>query len=425
MKKKQEKTKYPGVYVDEKGRFFYQSEFGIDRITGKRIRKKGRKDANGKPFASAFEANKELTRLKREYHKVNNFSNYKMTYEQFMNQVYIPYYQTEVEESTFEVREGILEKIKDRFGSMSLRSISIEDVQNFRTWLLTSKKRGGAGYSQSYASMVFGVFRQSLDKAVDMQYLEYNISKKVKAIPKGKAVVAYWTKEEFEQVINQIYIDDFYEHLNFVMIWVYYMTGIRVNEGTALNWSDIDLKKKRMRVHHMLILKTRKEWKRNSYTKTEDGKRTIALDDDTINILKVWRERQLTIGLGKVDDFVFSYDGLPMIKSTIGRMLSRYAKLAGVKKIQAKGLRHSHASYLINEFNVSVLVLSQRMGHSSPEITLKHYAHMWTGADNTIAEMMAGNINIKTASETKLRFNGNQAINKQNPTKNPTKVAKG
>jgi len=425
LKKKQEKTKYPGVYVDEKGRFFYQSEFGIDRITGKRIRKKGRKDANGKPFASAFEANKELTRLKREYHKVNSFSNYKMTYEQFMNQVYIPYYQTEVEESTFEVREGILEKIKDRFGSMSLRSISIEDVQNFRTWLLTSKKRGGAGYSQSYASMVFGVFRQSLDKAVDMQYLEYNISKKVKAIPKGKAVVAYWTKEEFEQVINQIYIDDFYEHLNFVMIWVYYMTGIRVNEGTALNWSDIDLKKKRMRVHHMLILKTRTEWKRNSYTKTEDGKRTIALDDDTINILRVWRERQLAIGLGKVDDFVFTYDGLPMIKSTIGRIISRYAKVAEVKKIQAKGLRHSHASYLINEFNVSVLVLSQRMGHSSPEITLKHYAHMWTGADNTIAEMMAGNIKIKTASETKLRFNGNQAINKQNPTKNPTKKAKG
>ncbi|MFS3916061.1 tyrosine-type recombinase/integrase [Bacillus australimaris] len=424
MKKKQEKTKYPGVYVDEKGRFFYQSEFGIDRITGKRIRKKGRKDANGKPFASAFEANKELTRLKREYHKVNSFSNYKMTYEQFMNQVYIPYYQTEVEESTFEVREGILEKIKDRFGSLPLRSISIEDVQNFRTWLLTSKKRGGAGYSQSYASMVFGAFRQSLDKAVDMQYLEYNISKKVKAIPKGKAVVPYWTKEEFEQVINQIYIDDFYEHLNFVMIWVYYMTGIRVNEGTALNWCDIDLKKKRMRVHHMLILKTRTEWKRNSYTKTEDGKRTIALDDDTINILKVWRERQLTIGLGKVDDFVFSYDGLPMIKSTIGRILSRYAKLAEVKKIQAKGLRHSHASYLINEFNVSVLVLSQRMGHSSPEITLKHYAHMWTGADNTIAEMMAGNIKIKTASETKLRFNGNQAINKMNPTKNPTKEAK-
>ncbi|MEH7653375.1 tyrosine-type recombinase/integrase [Bacillus safensis] len=409
--KTQQTTKYPGVYVDDKGNFFYQSEFGIDRITGKRIRKKGRKDVNGKPFASAFEANKELTRLKREYHKVNSYSNYKMTYEQFMNSVYIPYYQTNVEESTFSVRKRILEKIRDRFASIPLRSISVEEVQNFRTWLLTSIENGGAGYSQSYASLVFGTFRKSLDKAVEMQYLEMNISKKVRAIPKGKAIVSYWTKEDFEKVINQMYIEDFYEHLNFVMLWVYYMTGIRVNEGTALWWNDVDLKNKRLRVHHMLIMKTRSEWKRNSYTKTEDGKRIIALDDDTINILTIWRNRQLEIGLGNSNDFIFSYDGLPMIKSTIGRIIKRYSQFAGVTRIQAKGLRHSHASYLINEFNVSVLVLSQRMGHSSPEITLKHYAHMWSGADTAIAEIMTGNIKIKTASKTKIKFNGNQVLN--------------
>ncbi len=103
-----------------------------------------------------------------------------------------------------------------------------------------------------------------------------------------------------------------------------------------------------------------------------------------------------------------------MIKSTIGRIIARYAKFADVKKIQAKGLRHSHASYLINEFNVSVLVLSQRMGHSSPEITLKHYAHMWSGADTAIADAMTGNIEIKTAERTKINFNGNQALNKSN-----------
>ncbi|KEP26972.1 tyrosine-type recombinase/integrase [Bacillus zhangzhouensis] len=414
MKNKTQKTtKYPGVYVDDKGNFFYQSEFGIDRITGKRIRKKGRKDVNGKPFASAFEANKELTRLKREYHKVNSYSNYKMTYEQFMNSVYIPYYQTNVEESTFSVRKRILEKIRDRFASIPLRSISVEDVQHFRTWLLTSIENGGAGYSQSYASLVFGTFRKSLEKAVEMQYLEMNISKKVRAIPKGKAIVSYWTKEDFEKVINQIYTEDFYEHLNFVMLWVYYMTGIRVNEGTALWWNDVDLKNKRLRVHHMLIMKTRREWKRNSYTKTEDGKRIIALDDDTINILTMWRNRQLEIGLGNSNDFIFSYDGLPMIKSTIGRIIKRYSQFAGVTRIQAKGLRHSHASYLINEFNVSVLVLSQRMGHSSPEITLKHYAHMWSGADTVIAEEMSGNIKIETAEYTKIIFNGNQVIKKK------------
>lgn len=410
--KTQQKTKYPGIYVDEKGRFFYQTEFGIDRITGKRIRKKGRKDMNGKPFSSAAEANKELIRLKREYHKVNSYANYKMTYEQFMESIYIPYYKTDVEESTFLVREKIFKNLKDRFGNISLRSLSVEDVQNFRTWLLTSRENGGAGYAQSYASLIFGIFRKSLDKAVEMQYLEYNIAKRVKAIPKGKAIVPYWTKQEFEKIISQIYIDDFYEHLNFVILWVYYMTGIRVNEGTALYWNDIDLEKKRLRVHHMLILKSRSDWKRNSYTKTEDGKRVIALDDDTVNILKNWKNRQLEIGLGNENDFVFTYDGLPMIKSTISRIIERYAKLADVKKIQAKGLRHSHASYLINEFNVSVLVLSQRMGHSSPEITLKHYAHMWSGADIVIAEEMSGNIKIKTAETTRISFNGNQTIKK-------------
>lgn len=254
-----------------------------------------------------------------------------------------------------------------------------------------------------------------------MGYLEFNISKKAKAISKGKAIVPYWTKNEFESVISQICISDFYEHLNFVMIWLYYMTGVRVNEGAALWWNDVDFKNKRLRVHHMLILKSHKEWTRNAYTKTADGKRIISIDDDTIKILQDWRKRQKSIGLGNETDFIFTYDSLPMIKSTIGRIIERYATLAGVKRIQAKGLRHSNASYLINEFNVSVLILSKRLGHSSPEITLKHYAHLWSGTDENVAELMAGNIKINTAEKTKIAFNGNQSLKKNIPPKPPPK----
>lgn len=32
------------------------------------------------------------------------------------------------------------------------------------------------------------------------------------------------------------------------------MTGVRVNEGTALWWNGVDFKKKRLRVHHMLVM---------------------------------------------------------------------------------------------------------------------------------------------------------------------------
>lgn len=398
------KTKYKGVHVDTAGQFYYETELGTDRITGKRLRKKGRKNQQGQKFTSAKAAYKELVRVKNEYLKNNGYSNYHMTYGQFMDTVYIPAYETEVEESTFIARKGILENIKDRFGNIELRSISIEDVQRYRTWLLSND---GAGFSQAYASLIFGTFRRSLDMAVEMQYLEVNISKKVKAIPKGKSNIPYWTKTEFEKVISKIYVKNFYEHLCFVMLWTYFMTGIRVNEGTALWWEDVDFKNKRLRIHHSLYIKNKTTWTRKNYTKTEDGKRIISLDDDTIQILKEWKARQAEIG---IHDFVFSYDGMPMLKSTISRIIGRFAKLANVHRVQAKGLRHSHASYLINEFNVSVLILSKRLGHSSPEITLKHYSHMWSGVDELIAEEMAGNITIQTAQKSGVSFIGNQAI---------------
>lgn len=99
-----------------------------------------------------------------------------------------------------------------------------------------------------------------------------------------------------------------------------------------------------------------------------------------------------------------------MQKSTISCIIRRYSNLAHVPKIQAKGLRHSHASYLINEINASVLVISKRLGHSSPEITLKHYAHLWSGVDKELALDMSGRIKIQTAEKTLIRFNGNQVL---------------
>ncbi|UAC48610.1 hypothetical protein K6959_00990 [Bacillus aquiflavi] len=101
--------------------------------------------------------------------------------------------------------------------------------------------------------------------------------------------------------------------------------------------------------------------------------------------------------------------GTPMIKLTLARITQRYIKLAKVHRIQAKGLRHSHASYFINEFNVSVLILFKRMGHSSPKITLKLFTYVWLGVDELIAEEMTGNINIQTAAKTGISFNDNRA----------------
>lgn len=399
------KTGLKGVYVDNKGQFYLEASLGVDKITGKRLKVKSRSFANGKKFESAKEAYTELTRIRNDYLQNNGYSNYNMDFESFMKKYYEPFYESDVQESTFESRKPMLDILVNRFGKKKLRDITVQDTQNFRTWLLS---KNGANYSQSYASLAFGTFKKTLEFAVNMQYLTINVANKVKAIPKGKAHVEYWTKDDFEQVITKIYIEDFYDHLIFVMLWVYFNTGVRVNEGCALWWNDINFSKKELRVNHMLKLKTKTNWHRQNYTKTEAGNRIITLDDDTIEILKIWKKRQLDMGI--VTDFIFSYDGAPMMKSTISRNIKKYAREAGVPEIQAKGLRHSHVSYLINELNANILVISKRLGHSSPEITLRHYAHMWGGADKELALDMTGRIAIKTAQQKFFCFNGNQAI---------------
>lgn len=406
------KTNFQDVYIDNNGKIYYEVSLGTDNITGKRIKKKARKNLNGKPFNTPREAYIEAIRVKNEYLQSNGYSNYDMTYEQFMNTTYLPYYESEVSKQTYSTRTPALNMLIKRFGKKKLKDISLRDVQNFRTWLLSNK---GGNFSQAYASMTFGTFRKTLSFAVNMQFLENNISLKVKAIPKGKITVQYWTKEDFEKVLSNIFIEDFYEHLCFTLLYLYYTTGLRVNEGTALWWNDIDFTKKELRVHHMLIAKNKKEWYRQTHTKTDAGLRTISLDTDTVKILKDWKKRQDEFG--KMN-FVLSYDGNPMIKSTISRIIKRYAKLAEVPVIQAKGLRHSHASYLINEVNASVLIVSKRLGHSSPEITLKHYAHLWSGLDKEIANNMVGLIKFKHPKETKIDFYGNQSL-KSSPKLSP------
>ena len=279
------KTRYTGVYIDNNGKFFYQAELGIDKVTGKRIQKKGRKDQNGRPFSSAREAYKELTRIKNEYLLLNGYSNYDLTYNQFMEHTYIPYYKSSVERSTWTSRKSGLTSLGNRFGEKKLRDITIEDCEQYRIWLLNE-----SGYSQAYSSLLYGMFRKTLDYAVNMQYLDRNISKRTKAIPKGKSAVSYWTKEDFQTVLSFIYKENFYEHMCFIMIWLYYMTGIRVSEGLALNWNDVDLKRKKMRIHYTLDMINQKKFVRKPYTKTENGMRIISLDDDTVEILREWKK---------------------------------------------------------------------------------------------------------------------------------------
>jgi len=397
------KTKYPGVYKNEKtGRFFYNVWLGVDKITGKTIQRKRSRNELGEPFLTAKAAHVEATRVKNEYHKVHQYRNYKMTYDQYLKDIYISIYKGSIEHSTWLTRKATFEILEERFRNKGLRKITVEDCEMFRVYLLTE-----SGYSQGYASAIYSAFRRTLTKAVQLQYIEKNPSLDTKAIPKGKAVIPYWTKTEFEQVLSKVYVKDFYEHMSFVALWMYYTTGMRVSEGLALTWDDVNFEKKTLRIHGTIEWIGGGKYRIKPYTKTKSSMRMITLDDDSIFILKKWKERQLKYGLTK---FIFSTKERPLVRGTINEIIKRYADLAGVKRIGANGLRHSHASYLINQHNIDVLVISRRLGHSSPDITLKYYSHLWNRNDQVVADAITGDFNIKVSDNKLTGFYGNQYV---------------
>lgn len=60
--------------------------------------------------------------------------------------------------------------------------------------------------------------------------------------------------------------------------------------------------------------------------------------------------------------------------------------------ITGKGLRHSHASYLINVLKKDILYVARRMGHADKSTTLNTYSHWFNALDKTVSEEITQNI---------------------------------
>ena len=90
--------RYKGVYCDKKGKIFYQVDLGVDPVTGKRVQKKARKNQYGKPFETMKEAYDELVRVRYEFNSKLSLENYNITFENYMNTIYLRAYKQKVQD---------------------------------------------------------------------------------------------------------------------------------------------------------------------------------------------------------------------------------------------------------------------------------------------------------------------------------------
>lgn len=79
--------------------------------------------------------------------------------------------------------------------------------------------------------------------------------------------------------------------------------------------------------------------------------------------------------------------GKPLSQSYLIRKFKKLLKEAKLPQIRFHDLRHTAASLMLNS-GVPVLVVSKRLGHAKPSITLDVYGHMISSMQEQAAEVM-------------------------------------
>lgn len=373
------------------GTYYFRANLGYDAVTGKQIQK------YRSGFTTKKEARAEYSKLILAAEEGLAMEKKQPSFKQFIEEIYLPWYKTQVKESTYKNRLNTIEKHFKFFYRKKVNEIEPIHVQ---TWQLKLAK----DYSPNYVRIIQGMLSLAFDRAIILGLAKKNPARMVGNIKSKKVKVDFWTLEEFQKVISLLYKGDYYEHYLFICFWLLFTTGLRIGEAAALQWEDIDFESGIISVTKTLYYKSMNEYKFVD-PKTSASIRTVVIDEDTIRELKDWMEVQKKVL--KNCNFVLSYSGIPTSKHTLPRALEKLAGLAGVHRIKIHALRHSHVALLIS-MGVNPLIVKDRLGHEKIQTTLGTYGHLYPNSNFEVAKMLGGIINFTPATESIADYTHNQ-----------------
>ena len=375
----------------DNGTYYFRANLGYHPITGKQIQK------YRSGFATKKEAREEYSRLILSSVKELDEKKKTVSFQTFIEDTYLPWYNSQVKESTYLNRYSTIQKHFAYFYKMATDEIEPIHVQS---WQLELAKQ----FSPNYIHVVQGLLSLAFDRAIVLGIAKKNPSRIIGNIKSKKTQVDFWTLEEFQKVISLLYKGDYYEHYLFISFWVLFMTGMRIGEAAALLWSDIDFDTGLLSITKTMYYKSMDDFKPVE-PKTQASVRTIYVDADTIRELKAWQEVQKKVL--KNCGYVLSYNGIPTSKHTLPRALEKLAELAGVHRIKIHALRHSHASLLIS-MGENPLLIKERLGHEKIQTTLGTYGHLYPNTNLEVANKLTGVLQYTPATQSVADYTSNQ-----------------
>jgi integrase len=272
-------------------------------------------------------------------------------------------------------------------GRHRLAAVTPGQLNKLYATLAVGGNRNGQPLSARSVRYAHTIIGKALADAVDWGLLARNPARSAKPPKQTKTSMAVWTPAEAKRFLIAVRDDPLY-----ALWWVLIVTGLRRGEGVGLRWSDVDLERGVISVQHALI--SVDYGVISAEPKTARGRRSVALDPITVEVLRQHRQRQLadqdTAGpLWTATGYVFTREhGQPYHPQRLPILFKRLVLATGLPEIRLHDLRHTSATLALSS-GIHPKIVQERLGHSSIGITLDTYSHVIGGLQHEAAVQVA------------------------------------
>ena len=280
--------------------------------------------------------------------------------------------------------------IAPHIGSVKLTKLTGSQVNALYAKLAESgKKDGKTGLSAMTVHHVHSCLHKACKDAVRWGHLPKNPLDAADPPRKkgdGTKEMRTWTKAQLKAFLGSVASD------RLSPLWhLIAMTGMRRGEAIGLRWADVDLANARLSVRRALIPTNRDVVV--SEPKTAKGRRVIALDPATVEVLKAQATRQLEEQTNSEDwvetGFVFTVEnGATLDPESVSRYFRQAVQKSLLPQIRLHDLRHTHATLAL-QAGIHPKVVSERLGHATVSITLDTYSHAIPAMQEEAAALIA------------------------------------
>lgn len=313
-------------------------------------------------------------------------------------------------EEHFSAHLCVIELTDGDFAGMTLRAVPIARLRPRHFMQLKSDLV--ATRSHKMALKIWSTLNAAMDYAVAMEWIEVNAATAVKIDRRPRVSaedrVAIPPKQEIAQLYDALQ-PRFGQPVTFGQAFVLTMmsSGPRPGEMRGLRWSSLSIDVPPFRLK---VVERADAWNQVGAPKSAAGFREVPLPASTAKLLREWR---LACPKSAARDLVFPTSeghyqhpanlhnriwsplqiaiGLkdPIIDPATERQaVDAVGNLRWTHRYPMYALRHAYASIQI-ELGIEPKLLQQRMGHSSIQVTMDTYGHLWSDHQRDAADMSA------------------------------------